>query len=111
MGTVPGASFDTVCLHGGFDGDAATTARGVPVHRTAPFIFKDTETAANLFALRELGMIYSRLGNPTTDVLERRFALLSGAHEMGGRQAAPNHACLEHLIIVHKTRLPAEAQS
>ena len=45
MGTVPGASFDTVCLHGGFDGDAATTARGVPVHRTAPFIFKDTDLA------------------------------------------------------------------
>eukprot|EP00937_MAST-01D_sp_MAST-1D-sp2_P005928 g5928.t1 len=81
LGTVPGAHFDTVCLHGGWDGDPATTARAVPVHRTAPYLFESTQKAADLFALRELGYIYSRLGNPTVDVLERRFALLSGAHE------------------------------
>ena len=83
MGIVPGAGFDTICLHGGWDGDKGTGAAGVPVVRSSPFIFKDTEEAANRFALKELGMIYSRLGNPTCDVLERRFALLSGAHELG----------------------------
>ena len=83
FGIVPNAGFDTICLHGGWNGDAGTGSAGVPVHRTSPYIFKDTEEAANRFALKELGHIYSRIGNPTTDVLERRFAMLSGAHELG----------------------------
>jgi O-acetylhomoserine (thiol)-lyase len=99
MGIVPGASFDTICLHGGWDGDKSTGSAAIPVHRTSPYIFKDTETAANLFALRELGMIYSRLGNPTTDVLERRFALLSGAHENGALALASGTAAAFNAII------------
>lgn len=76
--------FDTLCLHGGQQPDPTTLSRAVPVYRTSSFVFKDTEHAANLFALKELGNIYTRLMNPTTDVLEKRVALLEGAPEMGG---------------------------
>lgn len=76
--------FDTLCLHGGQQPDPTTLSRAVPVYRTSSFVFKDTEHAANLFALKELGNIYTRLMNPTTDVLEKRAALLEGAPEMGG---------------------------
>lgn len=55
--------FDTICLHGGYLPDA-TTSRGVPLYRTAPYAFKNTEHAANLFGLKELGNIYTRLMNP-----------------------------------------------
>jgi O-acetylhomoserine (thiol)-lyase len=79
---------ETLCLHGGTQPDPTTLSRGVPVYRTSSFVFRDTEHAANLFALKELGNIYTRLMNPTTDVLERRVALLEGAHEMGGLAVA-----------------------
>lgn len=52
--------FESICLHAGYLPDPTTTSRGVPLHRTAPYAFKDTETAANLFGLRELGNIYSK---------------------------------------------------
>ncbi len=70
--------FDTLCLHGGTQPDPTTLSRGVPVYRTASYVFKSTEHAANLFALKELGNIYTRLMNPTTDVLEQRVAALDG---------------------------------
>jgi len=70
--------FDTICLHGGQRPDPETLSRGVPVYRTAAYVFKSTEHAANLFALRELGNIYTRLMNPTHDVLEQRVAALDG---------------------------------
>ena len=76
--------FDTLCLHGGYDPDPTTTARAVPIYRTTSFQFKNTEHAANLFALKELGNIYTRLMNPTTDVLEKRVAMLEGGPAMGG---------------------------
>ena len=76
--------FDTLCLHGGQQPDPTTLSRAVPVYRTSSYVFRDTEHAANLFALKELGNIYTRLMNPTTDVLEKRVALLEGAPEMGG---------------------------
>jgi O-acetylhomoserine (thiol)-lyase len=76
--------FDTLCLHGGQQPDPTTLSRAVPVYRTSSYVFKSTEHAANLFALKELGNIYTRLMNPTTDVLEKRVALLEGAPEMGG---------------------------
>jgi len=69
--------FDTLALHAGAVPDE-TGARGVPVHRTSSYVFKDTEHAANLFALKELGNIYTRLMNPTQDVLEQRMAALEG---------------------------------
>lgn len=69
---------ETLCLHAGFASDPATNACAVPVYRTASFVFNNTEHAANLFALRELGNIYTRLMNPTNDVLEQRVAALEG---------------------------------
>ncbi len=70
--------FETLCLHAGQQPDAATMARGVPVHRTSSYVFKNTEHAANLFALKEPGNIYTRIMNPTQDVLEQRVAALEG---------------------------------
>lgn len=69
---------ETVCLHGGTAPDPTTLSRAIPVYRTASYVFKNTEHAANLFALKELGNIYTRLMNPTTDALEQRVAALEG---------------------------------
>ncbi len=69
---------ETICVHGGSEYDPATQAQAVPIYRTTAYLFKDTEHAANLFGLRELGNIYTRLMNPTTDRLERRMAELEG---------------------------------
>lgn len=69
--------FETLALHAGQPVDA-TMSRGVPVYRTSSYLFRDTEHAANLFALKELGNIYTRLMNPTTDVLEQRVTRLEG---------------------------------
>lgn len=70
--------FETIALHGGQSPDPTTTALAVPVYRTSSFVFKNTENAANLFGLRELGNIYTRLTNPTTAVLEERITQLEG---------------------------------
>ena len=70
--------FETLCLHAGQQPDPTTTARGVPVHRTSSYVFKNTAHAANLFGLKELGNIYTRIMNPTQDVLEQRVAALEG---------------------------------
>ena len=69
--------FETLALHAGQTVDA-TLSRGIPVYRTSSYLFKSTEHAANLFALKELGNIYTRLMNPTTDVLEQRVTQLEG---------------------------------
>lgn len=69
---------ETLCLHAGQQPDPTTTARAVPIHRTSSYVFKDTEHAANLFALKELGNIYTRIMNPTQEVLENRIAALEG---------------------------------
>jgi O-acetylhomoserine (thiol)-lyase len=70
--------FETLCLHAGQEPDPTTTARGVALHRTSSYVFKNTEHAANLFGLKELGNIYTRIMNPTQDVLEQRVAALEG---------------------------------
>lgn len=69
---------ETKCLHAGYRADQSTGSCVVPVYRTSAFVFRDTEHAENLFALKELGNIYTRLMNPTTDVLEQRVAALEG---------------------------------
>jgi len=69
---------ETVALHGGQTPDSTTLSRAVPIYRTSSYVFKSTEHAANLFALRELGNIYTRIGNPTQDVLEQRITQLEG---------------------------------
>ncbi|MEN8199971.1 MAG: O-acetylhomoserine aminocarboxypropyltransferase/cysteine synthase family protein [Thermodesulfobacteriota bacterium] len=70
--------FETAALHGGQHIDTETLSRAVPIHRTASYLFKSTEHAANLFSLKELGNIYTRIGNPTQAVLEERLAMLEG---------------------------------
>ncbi len=70
--------FETIALHGGQTIDQDTLSRAVPIYRTSAYVFKNTEHAANLFALKELGNIYTRIGNPTQDVLEQRVAQLEG---------------------------------
>jgi len=70
--------FETIALHGGQTIDQDTLSRAVPVYRTSSYVFKTAEHAANLFALKELGNIYTRIGNPTQDVLEQRVAQLEG---------------------------------
>ncbi len=69
---------ETLALHGGQDADPTTGSRAVPIYQTTSYQFKDTEHAANLFGLKEFGNIYTRLMNPTTDVFEKRIALLDG---------------------------------
>ncbi|OGX30322.1 MAG: O-acetylhomoserine aminocarboxypropyltransferase [Omnitrophica WOR_2 bacterium RIFCSPLOWO2_12_FULL_51_24] len=69
---------ETLALHGGQEPDPTTGSRAVPIYQTTSYQFKSTEHAANLFGLREFGNIYTRLMNPTTDVFEKRVALLDG---------------------------------
>ena len=69
---------ETIALHGGQVPDPVTGSRAVPIHQTTSYQFKDSEHAANLFALKEFGNIYTRLMNPTTDVFEKRMAALDG---------------------------------
>jgi O-acetylhomoserine (thiol)-lyase len=69
---------ETLALHGGQEPDAVTGSRAVPIYQTTSYQFKNTEHAANLFGLKEFGNIYTRLMNPTTDVFEKRMALLDG---------------------------------
>ena len=69
---------ETLALHAGQTPDPTTGSRAVPIHQTTSFQFRDTEHAANLFALKEFGNIYTRLMNPTTDVFEKRLAALDG---------------------------------
>jgi O-acetylhomoserine (thiol)-lyase len=68
----------TLALHAGQVPDPVTGSRAMPIHQTTSYVFKSTEHAANLFALKELGWIYTRLMNPTTDVFEQRMAALDG---------------------------------
>ncbi len=69
---------ETLALHGGQEPDPTTGSRAVPIYQTTSYQFKNTEHAANLFRLKEFGNIYTRLMNPTTDVFEKRVALLDG---------------------------------
>jgi O-acetylhomoserine (thiol)-lyase len=70
--------FNTLALHAGQEPDPVTGSRAVPIYQTASYTFKDAEHAANLFGLKEFGNIYTRLMNPTTDVLEKRVAAIEG---------------------------------
>ncbi len=93
-----GKRFDTLAIHAGQENaDPATGARAVPIYQTTSYVFKDTDHAANLFALREFGNIYTRIMNPTNDVFERRIAALeggTGALGVSSGQAAQTLALL-----------------
>ncbi len=104
---VPGWSFETRQIHAGAQPDPATGARAVPIYQTTSFAFRDTAHAADLFALAEPGNIYTRIHNPTTDVLEQRLASLEGgvaAVALASGQAAETLALLtlaqagDHLV-------------
>ncbi len=72
------SGFDTKALHAGYTPDPQTGACAVPIYQTSSYVFKDTDHAARLFGLQEFGNIYTRIMNPTTDVLEQRVAALEG---------------------------------
>ena len=89
--------FDTLALHAGQEVDATTTARAVPIYQSTSYVFNDAEHAANLFSLSEMGNIYTRIMNPTTDVFEKRVAALEkgvGALATASGQAAETLAIL-----------------
>jgi O-acetylhomoserine (thiol)-lyase len=89
--------FETLALHAGQEVDPATTARAVPIYQSTSYVFNDTDHAANLFALSEMGNIYTRIMNPTTDVFEKRVAALEkgvGALATASGQAAETLAIL-----------------
>lgn len=103
------SGFGTKALHAGQTPDPTTGSRAVPLYQTTSFVFRDTDHAANLFALKELGNIYTRIMNPTTDVLEQRIAALEGgsaALAFASGQAAITNAILnlagagDHLVSV-----------
>jgi O-acetylhomoserine (thiol)-lyase len=89
---------DTLAIHAGQEtSDPATNARAVPIYQTASYTFKDTEQAANLFALKELGNIYTRMMNPTTDVFEKRTAAIEGG--TGALAAASGQAAISLSLL------------
>jgi O-acetylhomoserine (thiol)-lyase len=95
---MPDRRLDTLALHAGQESpDLATGARAVPIYQTTSYVFKDTDHAANLFALKEFGNIYTRIMNPTNDVFERRIAAIeggTGALGVASGQAAETLALL-----------------
>jgi len=99
-------NFETLALHSGQEiPDPATGSRAVPIYQTTSYVFKNTEQAANLFALKELGNIYTRMMNPTTDVFEKRIAALEGG--TGALGVASGHAA-QALAILTITQMGDE---
>jgi O-acetylhomoserine (thiol)-lyase len=93
--TTPG--FGTRALHAGQEPDPATGSRAVPIYQTTSYTFRDTDHAAKLFSLEELGNIYTRIMNPTTDVLEKRVAALEGG--VAGLAHASGQAAITSAIL------------
>jgi len=88
---------ETLALHAGQVADPTTGSRAVPIYQTTSYQFRDTEHAANLFALKEFGNIYTRLMNPTTDVLEKRIAALDGG--IGALAVASGQSAITFSIL------------
>nr|WP_107758390.1 MULTISPECIES: homocysteine synthase [Carboxydocella] len=95
MNKKPG--FDTIALHGGQQPDPATGARAVPIYQTTSYCFRDSQHAADLFALKEAGNIYTRIMNPTTDVFEQRMAQLEGG--VGALAVSSGQAAITFSIL------------
>lgn len=100
-----GVKLETLEVHGGQVVDPTTQARTVPLYQTTSYVFKDTDQAANLFALKEFGNIYSRIMNPTTDVFEKRIALIEGGT---GALAVASGQAAETLALLSITRVGDE---
>jgi O-acetylhomoserine (thiol)-lyase len=92
---------ETQVLHAAYANDPTTQSRAVPLYRTTAYNFKSTEHGANLFALKELGNIYTRLGNPTTEILENRVATIEGGV---GAVATSSGTSAIHYAILNITR-------
>lgn len=90
-------NFNTIALHGGQEVDSATNSRALPIYQTSAYIFDDTQHASDIFALKEVGNIYTRIGNPTTDVLEKRVAMLEGG--IGALAVASGAAAITYAIL------------
>jgi len=88
---------ETIALHGGQEPDPTTGSRAVPIYQTTSYQFKSTEHAASLFALTEPGNIYTRLMNPTTDVFEKRMALLDGG--VGGLAVSSGQSAITLALL------------
>lgn len=101
-------NLSTQALHAGQAPDPTTGARAVPIYQTTSFVFKNTEHAANLFALKEFGNIYSRIMNPTTDVFEQRIAAIEGG---SGALAVSSGQAATTLALLNITRLGDEIVS
>ncbi len=89
--------FDTRALHAGQEPDPTTLSRAVPIYQTASYSFKSSDHAANLFGLKEFGNIYTRLMNPTNDVLEKRLAELDGG--VGALALASGQAAITYAVL------------
>ncbi|AOT71011.1 homocysteine synthase [Geosporobacter ferrireducens] len=89
--------FDTLQVHGGQKPDPTTGSRAVPIYQTTSYVFNDTDHAANLFALKEFGNIYTRIMNPTNDVFEQRIAALEGG--VGALATASGSAAITYAIL------------
>lgn len=89
--------FDTLQVHAGQKADPTTGSRAVPIYQTTSYVFNDTDHAANLFALKEFGNIYTRIMNPTTDVFEQRIAALEGG--VGALAVASGSAAITYSIL------------
>jgi O-acetylhomoserine (thiol)-lyase len=98
----------TLALHAGQAPDPTTGARAVPIYQTTSYVFKDTEHAANLFALKEFGNVYTRIMNPTTDVLEQRLAAIEGG---SGALAVSSGQAASTLALLNITRVGDEIVS
>jgi len=90
-------SLETLLLHAGHTPDPSSLSRAVPIYQTSSYVFKSSEHAANLFGLREFGNIYTRLMNPTTDVLEQRLAALDGG--VGALAVASGQAAITYAVL------------
>jgi O-acetylhomoserine (thiol)-lyase len=90
-------SIETLALHAGHTPDPSTLSRAVPIYQTTSYVFKNSEHAANLFGLKEFGNIYTRLMNPTTDVLEKRLAALDGG--VGALAVASGQAAITYAVL------------
>jgi len=89
--------FDTLQVHAGQEPDPTTGSRAVPIYQTTSYVFNNAEHAANLFALKEAGNIYTRIMNPTTDVFEKRMAALEGG--VGALAVASGSAAITYAIM------------
>ena len=99
-------SLDTIVLHAGQESpDPTTGSRAVPIYQTTSYVFENTEQAANLFALKETGNIYTRMMNPTTDVFEKRMAAIEGGV---GALATSCGQAAQALALLNITRLGDE---